>query len=117
MVFQLSTFIQYRWGYEWLNVFTATFTRIDALCIIPLVLITGLGRDVIWKVIKREFFPEARHIVQELEYLKKHNIEVLFHRSCNNLKNLTIEPLNKEYNIGSYILNQRACQDLKNLTI
>ena len=64
-VFESRITINSRLGWEFQSVFTDVLKFPGTWFLWPIMFVTLLLRDFSWKVFKREYFPELRHIMQE----------------------------------------------------
>jgi len=71
LVFESPITASVRFGWEFQAVFTDVITSADTWLLWALLFVALLLRDFAWKVAKREFFPELRHIMQEHAKLSK----------------------------------------------
>lgn len=65
LVFESRITISIRFGWEFQSVFSDVMRSLDAWALWLLIFVALLIRDFAWKVMKREYFPEVRHIMQE----------------------------------------------------
>jgi len=65
LVFESRITISVRFGWEFQDVFSSVIRSPDSWALWLILFVTLLIRDFAWKVAKREFFPELRHMMQE----------------------------------------------------